>query len=93
MEPVSLEDTIKGVVTKIAMGEADAGVAWVSELTAARGRIDGVVIRDDQNVIESFPIAVVGGCAQVRGAAAFVDLVFSAAGRRVLQANGFMPPE
>ncbi len=93
VEPVSLEDNIKGVVTKVAMGEADAGMAWVSELTEARGKIDGVVIPDDQNVIESFPIAVVGGTAQDGAAAAFVDLVFSAAGRRVLQANGFMPPE
>lgn len=93
VEPVSLEDTIKGVVAKVAMGEADAGMAWVSELAAAKGEIDGVVIPDDQNVIESFPIAVVRDSARQRAAAAFVDTVFSAAGRRVLQASGFMPPE
>jgi molybdate transport system substrate-binding protein len=90
--PVSFEVTVKGVVTKIALGEADAGIVYVTDVTAAKGKIESVPIPATQNLIASYPIATLvssGGDAQAQ---AFVDLVLSDQGQRVLASYGFLPP-
>jgi molybdate transport system substrate-binding protein len=93
VQPVSLEENVKSVVTKVALGEADAGMAWVSEIGAHVGQVEGVGIPDEQNVVESFPIAVARSSEHSATAQQFVDYVFSDAGQQVLAAAGFMPPE
>lgn len=92
VEPVSLEDNVKGVVTKVSLGEADAGIAWVTDVSAAAGKVEGVQIPDAENATSTYPIAVVRSSKNARDAQAFVDYVLSAAGQQVLRAYGFMPP-
>lgn len=92
VEPVSLEDSVKGVVTKIALGEADAGIAYVTDVAAAKGQVDGVQIPDAQNVLAAYPIAVVKASGHSAESQAFVDLVASSAGWQVLGSDGFLPP-
>ena len=92
VSPVSLEVTVKGVVTKIALGEADAGIVYVTDVTAAKGRIDAVPIPAAQNVIASYPIATLVSSDSSAQAQAFVDLVLSAHGQRVLAGYGFLRP-
>jgi molybdate transport system substrate-binding protein len=91
VEPVSLEVTVKGVVTKVALGEADAGIVYVTDVTAAEGDIDGVTIADDENVVAVYPLGVVTASARPDDAAAFVDFVLSADGQKVLADHGFLP--
>jgi len=91
VRPVSLEVSVKGVVAKVSLGEADAGIVYVTDVDAASGKLDGVAIPDDQNVIATYPIAAVAASAHADDARAFVDLVLSADGQRVLAANGFLP--
>lgn len=93
VRPVSLEENVKSVVTKVALGEADAGMAWVSEIGAHVGQVEGVTIPDAQNVVEVFPIAVPRNSGHSGAAQEFIDYVFSDAGQQVLAASGFMPPE
>jgi molybdate transport system substrate-binding protein len=90
VEPVSLEVSVKGVVTKISLGEADAGIVYVTDVDAAKGKIDGIAIPDDQNVIASFPIATLTGSKYPDDARAFMDFVLSDAGQKVLADNGFL---
>jgi len=90
--PASFEVTVKGVVTKIALGEADAGIVYVTDVIAAEGEIDGVDIPKAQNVIASYPIATLVSSDNAGDAQAFVDLVLSKEGRRVLASYGFLPP-
>jgi molybdate transport system substrate-binding protein len=90
--PVSQEDNVKAVVTKVSLGEADAGIVYVTDVTAGGDKVEGVDIPETQNVLATYPIATVkAGKAQDK-AQAFVDLVRSAQGQRVLEQFGFLPP-
>jgi molybdate transport system substrate-binding protein len=91
VEPVSLEVSVKGVVTKVALGEADAGVVYVTDIAAAGGKLDGIAIPDGQNVLATYPIAALAASANPDDAKAFVDFVLSPEGRQVLAGAGFLP--
>jgi molybdate transport system substrate-binding protein len=93
VKPVSLEDSVKGVVTKISLGEADAGIAYVTDVSAAEGQVDGVQIPDAQNVIAIYPIAAVKASEHKAEAQAFIDLVASSQGQRLLRGYGFLPAQ
>jgi molybdate transport system substrate-binding protein len=92
VQPVSQEDNVKAVVTKVSLGEADAGIVYVTDVTAGGGKVEGVDIPQDQNVVATYPIATVKASRAQDQAQAFLDLVLSAEGQRVLEQHGFLPP-
>jgi molybdate transport system substrate-binding protein len=89
VEPDSNEADVRGVLTRVGLGEADAGLVYVTDI-AADPDVEGVEIPDEDNVIASYPIAVLDGAPPV--ASEFVDLVTSDAGRRILNDYGFQLP-
>jgi molybdate transport system substrate-binding protein len=90
--PKSLEADVKSVVSKIELGEADAGIVYVTDVKAAGGKVAGVPIPDSINVIATYPIAAVKGAAQNSNLAeAFIAYVLSADGQTTLQSFGFLP--
>lgn len=89
--PASLEPNVKGVVAKVALGEADAGIVYATDARAAADRATTVPIPADQNVVATYPIAIVRGSDRAARAEAFVAYVRSADGRAVLAAAGFEP--
>lgn len=89
---VSNEETVKGVVTKVQLGEADAGVVYRSDVTSEVARFVLVLeIPRQHNVLASYPIAVVKGSAAPSLARRFVDFVRSASGQQILSRHGFQP--
>jgi molybdate transport system substrate-binding protein len=90
--PVSQEDNVKAVVTKVSLGEADAGIVYVTDVTAGGNKVEGVDIPKDQNVTATYPIATVKASKAQDKAQAFMDLVLSAEGQQVLKQYGFLPP-
>ncbi len=89
---VSQEENVKGVVAKVQLGEADAGVVYRSDVTPAVSRYVRVFeIPDPYNEIASYPIAVLKAARNAEAARAFVDLVSSDTGQRVLLRHGFLP--
>jgi molybdate transport system substrate-binding protein len=88
VHPASLEQQVTGVLSKVALGEADAGIVYVSDIVTS-GQVDGVAIPDAQNVIADYPIGILKGTQDLAGAAAFVDLVLSTGGQTILRAAGF----
>jgi molybdate transport system substrate-binding protein len=92
VQPVSLEDNVKAVVTKVSLGEADAGIVYVTDVSAGGDRIEGVDIPEEQNVVATYPIATVKASGNQQQAQAFVDLVLSDQGQQVLERYGFLPP-
>lgn len=91
VKPVSYEATVKAVATKVALGEADAGIVYVTDVMAAGDDIEGVTIPDAQNLVATYPIAVVSASGHLADAQAFVDFVLSDEGQRILQTYGFQP--
>ncbi|HEX5642778.1 MAG TPA: molybdate ABC transporter substrate-binding protein [Thermoleophilia bacterium] len=89
--PVSLEVSVKGVVTKVSLGEADAGVVYVTDVAAAGEKLDGIAIADDHNVLATYPLAALVANAHPDDARAFIDFVLSPEGQQVLADHGFLP--
>lgn len=89
---VSYEDNVRVVLTKVQLGEADAGIVYTSDVTGdVRNAVQRLEIPDALNVIATYPIAVVGDSAQLALADQFVELVLSPEGQQVLAEYGFVP--
>lgn len=90
--PKSLEEKVKGVVTKVSAGEADAGIVFVTDVISAGDTAEGVEIPADINVISNYPIVVTKEAPNPEGAQAFLDFVASDVGRAILAKYGFLAP-
>jgi molybdate transport system substrate-binding protein len=89
---VSEEDNVKSVVTKVQLGEADAGIVYRSDVTpAAAGKLRVIAIPAKYNVLASYPIALVKNAPNADAGREFIDLVLSPAGQRVLSDQNFIP--
>jgi molybdate transport system substrate-binding protein len=89
---VSREEDVKGVVQKVMLGEADAGIAYATDASPqVAGRVEVVEIPEDANVVATYPIAVVGGSRHEELGSAFVEFVLDE-GQAVLEGFGFLPP-
>jgi len=79
------------VVTKVALGEADAGVVYVSDLaTPQAARLGSIEIPAPFNQLATYPIAVTRSSQNATLAQKFVSYVLSAAGQSTLKAGGFI---
>jgi molybdate transport system substrate-binding protein len=89
---VSYENNVKTVLTKVALGEADAGIVYLSDISGADAeKVSQIDIPDALNVIASYPIAPVKGSKNPELAQAFIDLVLSAEGQDILEKYNFIP--
>src|SRR5215469_5459193 len=89
VRPVSEETNVGGVVTKVTLGEADAGMVYVTDVKANESQATGVPIPANQNVIADYPMVEVKGAPNATAAKSFMDYVSSAAGQQVLTSFGF----
>jgi molybdate transport system substrate-binding protein len=89
---VSLEDNVGGVVTKVGLGEADAGIVYVTDVRGRGKDVQAVAIPDGQNVRAEYLIAPLRAAGRRAGASAFVAFVQSSSGQAVLRRYGFLPP-
>jgi molybdate transport system substrate-binding protein len=92
VQPVSLEEDVKAVVSKVSLGEADAGIVYVTEVKAAGSAVGSVPIPREHNVVARYPIAVLKEAPNENPADDFVALVLSEDGRAALSAAGFNLP-
>jgi molybdate transport system substrate-binding protein len=92
VKPVSEETNVGGVVTKVTLGEVDAGIVYVTDVKESEGKATGVPIPASQNDITEYPIAQVKGAPNATGAKAFISYVLGPDGQKVLASFGFLPP-
>jgi molybdate transport system substrate-binding protein len=91
---VSYEDSVRSVLTKVTLGEADAGIVYTSDITGeAADQVERLDIPDALNTIASYPIAPVADSENAEMAQAFVDYVRGPEGQAVLTEFGFIPVE
>jgi molybdate transport system substrate-binding protein len=89
VKPAAQETDVKSVVAAVQSGEVDAGIIYVSDVREAGKQVNGVPIPAADNSTTTYQIAPLRGAGNASGARAFVALVRSAAGLRVLAGDGF----
>ena len=90
--PVTEEVDVKAVLTKVRLGEVDAGVVYVTDVLAAGGKVKGIRIPTFLNASTLYPIATMSRAPNKATATAFTDYVLSPAGASILSAAGFAKP-
>lgn len=90
---VSREENVRGVVGKVAAGEADAGVVYATDVTeGVQDKLRVVAFAGAEDVVPTYEVAAVTDSARPELAAAFVDALAGPPGAAALQARGFLPP-
>ena len=92
VNPASFEPDVKGIVTKVSSGEADAGIVYRTDVLAAGETATGVAIPDQFNVRATYPQAVLTGSPNEDAASAWMSFVAGAEGQAILRAYGFGQP-
>jgi molybdate transport system substrate-binding protein len=87
---VSYEADVKSVLTKVSLGEADAGIVYTTDALTATSTTTTIDIPDALNVIALYPIGVVKTSTNASTAQQFVDYVAGADGQAVLAQYGFI---
>lgn len=88
-DPRSLEVDVKAVLTKVVLGEADAGLVYSSDVVAAGDEVEGVPLPEGVTATTQDTIGVVADSDDQDLAGEFVDLVLSPEGQRALGEAGF----
>lgn len=92
IEPVSEEQSVSDVLAKVTSGDADAGLVYVTDVTAAGDTVTGVEFPESDEVVNTYPVSALDGADDADLAQEFVDLVLSKAGQKVLSDAGFGQP-
>ena len=91
VKPASQETDVKAVVSKVALGEADAGISYVTDVKAAGGGVQGVEIPLSLNIVADYPVAILKDSQNAPLAKAFVTYLLGA-GQPTLARYGFTGP-
>jgi molybdate transport system substrate-binding protein len=86
---VSLEEDVKGVVGKVALGEADAGIVYATDATAAGEDVRSFPISDYFQPKISYYAAIVSPSSDA--AERYLDTLLGAEGKAALRGAGFLP--
>ncbi len=86
------EQDVKSVLTKIELGEVDAGLVYKTDVLAAGAKVTGIDFPEASAAVGKYPIALLSASTNKDAAQAFIDYVLSPTGRKVLTDAGFGTP-
>ncbi|MFF8278025.1 molybdate ABC transporter substrate-binding protein [Streptomyces lateritius] len=92
VKPVSQEPNVRAVLSKVELGEADAGLVYKTDAESAKDKVDAVEIPDAQNAIAAYPAATLNQSKNAEAAAAFVAWLSSPEAQKILRGAGFQRP-
>ena len=90
--PDTYEQDVKAVLTKVELGEVDAGLVYRTDVLAAGAAVLGIEFPEASAAVNLYPIAALVDSENAEVAEAFVTWVLSPAGQQVLQTWGFGAP-
>ena len=88
---VSYEENVRSVLSKVVLGEADAGIVYTSDVALDAAQVARIEIPDALNTVAAYPIAAVSDAENPALAQAFIEYILSPAGQSVLAEYGFIP--
>ncbi|MFI8434047.1 molybdate ABC transporter substrate-binding protein [Streptomyces sp. NPDC079020] len=92
VKPVSQEPNVRAVLSKVELGEADAGLVYRTDAATVTGKVDAIEIPDGQNAVASYPAATLKASEHTEAAAAFVAWLSTPEAQKILQGAGFQQP-
>ena len=92
VKPVSQEPNVRAVLSKVELGEADAGLVYKTDAATAPDKVDAVDIPDAQNAIASYPAATLKTSKNSAAAEAFVKWLCTPEAQKIFQDAGFQKP-
>ncbi|MFH9584609.1 molybdate ABC transporter substrate-binding protein [Streptomyces luteogriseus] len=92
LTPVSYEQDVKAALTKVELKEADAAVVYKTDVRAAGDKVQGVEFPESADAVNDYPIALLKDAGNAEAGKAFIALVRSAEGQKVLSGAGFLKP-
>lgn len=91
LAPVSEENSVADVLNKVISGQADAGLAYVTDARAAAGKVTAVAIPESAAAVNSYRIALTRDAVNPAGGRRFIELLTGPTGREILGRAGFGP--
>ncbi|WP_043263225.1 molybdate ABC transporter substrate-binding protein [Streptomyces sp. CT34] len=92
VKPVSQETNVRAVLSKVELGEADAGIVYKTDAATAPKKVDAIDIPDAQNAVAAYPAATLKTSRHTDAAAAFVKWLSTPEAQQLLQQAGFQKP-
>ncbi|MEU2130651.1 molybdate ABC transporter substrate-binding protein [Streptomyces sp. NPDC018352] len=92
LTPVSYEQDVKSALTKVELKEADAAVVYRTDVKAAGDKVEGVEFPESADAVNDYPITLLKDAPNADASKAFIALVQSAQGQKVLTGAGFLKP-
>jgi molybdenum ABC transporter, periplasmic molybdate-binding protein len=88
----TLEEDVRAVLTKVALGEVDAALVYRTDAIAAGADVEGIEVPEAASLLTRYPVALLADARNPAAAQSFVDFVLGEVGRRVLTGAGFGAP-
>ena len=85
------QESVKGVLTQVQLGEADAGIVYLTDGLAADG-VEGVDLAADAQVEATYPASVLADASNPAAATAFLAFLTGDEAQAILERFGFGPP-
>lgn len=92
VKPVSQEPNVRSVLSKVELGEADAGLVYRTDAATATDKVDAIDIPDAQNAVASYPAATLKTSENSEAATAFVTWLSTPEAQKILADAGFQQP-
>ncbi|GAA0635949.1 molybdate ABC transporter substrate-binding protein [Streptomyces thermocarboxydovorans] len=92
LTPVSYEEDVKSALNKVVLKEADAAVVYRTDVKAAGEKVEGVEFPEAAEAVNDYPITLLKDGPNPTAAKAFIALVQSPEGQKVLTEAGFLQP-
>jgi molybdate transport system substrate-binding protein len=90
--PDTLEQDVKAVLSKVRLGEVDAGLVYRTDVQAAGGSVEGIPVPQAKEAVNVYEITTLKDAPNPEAGRTFVDLVVSDQGRSAMRNAGFVEP-